>query len=209
MNTTTIIRCGSISFLAVILLCSGCNKSRTPEPVQFQSVHFVFVAETKSSAQSESMTSEIWQQADKMRIERADGTVFITAAPHEYKFKKGEQVGLRITRTKKNNPSIPPLQETLQEVREIKSAGKLVKIETLDGIECERYEAERSASGRLGGPLKSTVWLSRSTGFPVKIVQESGGGISTKQYQNVEINNPLSNELFEPPTEVRLDDVNI
>jgi len=159
--------------------------------------------------------AEIWRDGGRMRIEdRTRGAVptnLVSDGGEAFVWEVGKTVGLRMAEGAARKRG-RPMHDYVRRVDQIRTKGKLVGEEKVDGHACDVYAYETPQDG------KGTYWLARDLkGFPVRVVIERsvmvpyrGKPIDTVKldYRNRDVQVParVPEELLEPPNDVQFQD---
>jgi hypothetical protein len=114
--------------------------------------------------------AEIWLSGNRMRIEEArkgsPTTVVLRTGTEVYVWEEGKSTGTKMS-VGLSARSGRPSHDYVRKIEEIRSRGKKIGVEKVDGYSCEIFEY-----GSLP-PEKGTYWLATEVqGFPVKAVTE-------------------------------------
>ncbi len=159
--------------------------------------------------------AEVWRDGGRMRIEdRTPGGVptnLVSDGGEAFVWEVGKTVGVRMAEGAARNRG-RPVHDYVRRVDQIRTKGKLVGEEKVDGHACDVYAYETPQDG------KGTYWLARDLkGFPVRVVIERsvmspyrGKPIDTVKldYRNRDVQVParVPEELLEPPNDVQFQD---
>lgn len=137
--------------------------------------------------------SEVWARDDLTRYEsRADGktTVGIQRGPVMYSFVEGEATGVKV----RLRGGIGALG-LIRQIEMIKSLGKRVETEVVDGVVCDSYVFPDEATGEF-----ISTRLSRETSVPdVWVGRLPNGHVTIVYYENVEANVGIPDDRFRIP----------
>jgi hypothetical protein len=147
--------------------------------------------------------SEMWTKDEKTRIQsqvRGMTSHMIVVGDTIYQWIEGQPSGMKMPKGATPSSSSPDYMKM-----DIRTRGKKIGTETIDGHVCDIYQMETNDQGR---KAKYTGWLMRDKSwFPAKWVIESGKTKTTSLMRDVEIPANVPESMMTPPANVRFQDM--
>jgi outer membrane lipoprotein-sorting protein len=145
---------------------------------------------------------EVWLKNEKVRMKAqmsGMNTNMIIAEDAIYQWMEGQPMGMKLPKGTESSASADYVK------MDLRTKGKKIGTETVDGLVCDVYVLETNEGGR---KAKHTGWLARAkSGFPVKWVMESGKTKTTTTNRDIEIGANVPDSMVTPPKDVRFEDM--
>jgi len=155
--------------------------------------------------------SELWMKDKKVRIHtKVMGMEMnvVKSGDWAYQWQEGQTSGMKMPANMRRRGGAS--MDYLERMDEIRTKGKKVGTETVDGHECDIYEysetpSEGSGAGRA---LKGKYWLAKDLkNFPIKSVSETGGMTITTSNYDIDLGAHVSDAMVTPPEDVKFQDM--
>ncbi len=174
----------------------------------FSSVHWKSRSEMVGGSQGDMTTeSELWMKEKKVRVKtKAMGMNMnvVKSGDFVYQWQEGETTGMKMSTTMRRRGGSS--MDYVEKMEDIRTKGKKVGAETVDGHSCDVYEYSETAGER--GPIQQKYWLARDLkNFPVKVVSETGGMKITTTNSDIEIGASVPDSMLTPPENVKFRDM--
>jgi len=151
--------------------------------------------------------SELWMREKKVRVKtKAMGMNMnvVKSGDFVYQWQEGETTGMKMSTTMRRRAGSS--MDYVEKMEDIRTKGKKVGTETVDGHPCDVYEYSETAGER--GPIQQKYWLARDLkNFPVKVVSETGGMKITTTNSDIEIGASVPDSMVTPPENVKFQDM--
>jgi hypothetical protein len=174
------------------------------QPLGIGSVHWKSKTEMTGGQQGDMTTeSEMWTKDKKLRMKTSVMGMnmnVVKSGDVLYQWQEGQTTGMRIPHGGGQSMSY------VNKVDEVRSKGKKIGNEKVDGHSCEIFEFSASDQEH-GGIGKHTYWLAKDLkNFPVKIVMETGGMKRTILNHEVDLSDTIPDSFLIPPKGVKFQD---
>ena len=174
----------------------------------FSSAHWKSRSEMVGGPQGDMTTeSELWMKEKKIRVKtKAMGmnVNVVKSGDIVYQWQEGETSGMKMSTAMRRRGDAS--MDSLEKIEEVRTKGKKVGAETVDGHPCDIYEYSETAGER--GTVQQKYWLARDLkNFPVKVVSETGGMKITTINTDIEIGASVADSLVTPPENVKFQDM--
>ncbi len=144
---------------------------------------------------------EMWKKGDLARYVmdiQGSKNILLDCDGASYSFPEGGQSGTKL------GAGVAKAMFTVMGLLDmIVKNGQNIGAETVDGQDCDVYEQE-------AGPLKQTVWVSKSTGLPVKSAQHTDyqgtDSVTVVHFKVIDAKAEISDDLFKLPAGIALND---
>jgi hypothetical protein len=199
---------GAAVGLAALLLASALQAQA------ISSGHWKSKGRMEGGPQGEMNTeSELWMKDKKVRIKtKVMGMEMnvVRAGDFVYQWQDGQTQGMKMPANvrRRSGASL----DYIEKMDEIRTKGKKVGTETVDGHSCDIYEytetpSETETQGQRG-PMKGKYWLARDLkNFPIKTVMENGDMTITTTNYDIKLNASVPDNLLTPPENVKFQDM--
>ena len=157
--------------------------------------------------------SELWMKEKKVRIKtKVMGMEMnvVKAGDYVYQWQDGQTSGMKMPANvrRRGGASL----DYLEKMDEIRSKGKKVGTETVEGHSCDIYEytespSEAESAGQRG-PMKGKYWMAKDLkNFPIKTVMETGDMTITTTNYDIDLKASVPDALLTPPETVKFQDM--
>jgi len=175
----------------------------------FSSAHWKSKSEMAGGPQGEMTTeSELWTKDKKVRVKtKAMGMNIniVKAGDFLYQWQEGETSGMKMSANMRRRPGAST--DYLEKVEEIRTKGKKVGTETVDGHACDIYEYAETRPDR-SAEVQQKYWLARDLkNFPVKVVTDAGSMKITTTNYDIDLGASVPDTLVTPPENVKFQDM--
>jgi hypothetical protein len=156
--------------------------------------------------------SELWMKDKKVRIRtKVMGMEMnvVKSGDFVYQWQDGQTSGMKMAANMRRRGGS---MDYLEKMEDIRTKGKKVGTEAVDGHSCDIYEytetpSEDGAAGRRG-PVKGKYWLAKDLkNFPIKTVMETGDMTITTTNYDIDLNASVPDALVTPPENVKFQDM--
>jgi hypothetical protein len=157
--------------------------------------------------------SELWMKEKKVRIKtKVMGMEMnvVKVGDYVYQWQEGQTSGMKMPANmrRRSGSSL----DYFERMDEIRTKGKKVGTETVDGHSCDIYEYTETPSetGPQGqrGPMKGKYWLAKDLkNFPIKTVMENGDMTITTTNYDIDLKASVPDTLLTPPENVKFQDM--
>jgi hypothetical protein len=175
----------------------------------FESAHWKSTTDMSGGPQGDMKTeSEVWMKDKKMRTKiqvMGMNMNVVKAGDFIYQWPEGQTAGMKMPANmrRRGGQSL----DYVNKMAEVRTKGKKIGAETVDGHSCEIFEYNDSGQ-EPGGTTKQTYWLAKDLkDFPVKVVTENGGMKTTTVNHDVELGARVPDSLLTPPNDVKFQDM--
>lgn len=176
-----------------------------PAPAQsFPNAHWKARTVIEGGGQGDlTAESEMWTKNEKTRIKsqvRGMTSHMIIVGDTIYQWIEGQPSGMKMPKGAKASSSSPDYVSM-----DIRTKGRKIGTETIDGHVCDVYEMETNDQGQR---VKHTGWLMRDkSAFQAKWVTESEKTKTTSMMRDVEVPANVPESMMTPPANVRFQDM--
>jgi outer membrane lipoprotein-sorting protein len=190
----------SRALLAIVLLC---GMAASAEAQKFSSGHWKSKTVMEGGPQGPATAEgEVWLKNDKVRMKSqmmGMNSNMLVAEDAIYQWMEGQPMGMKLPKDTESSASADYVN------MDLRTKGKKIGTETVDGLVCDVYVLETSRGGR---KATHTGWLARAkSGFPVKWVMESGKTKTTTTNRDIEIGANVPDSMVTLPKDVRFEDM--
>lgn len=188
------------ALLAVLLLGVIAGNA---DAQKFSSGHWKSKTVVEGGPQGEvTAEGEVWLKNEKMRMNSQMSGMnsnMIVAEDTIYQWMEGQPTGMKMPKDAQSKASSDYMN------MDFKTKGKKIGTETVEGFVCDIYVLETN-EGRQ--KAKYTAWLARAkSGFPVKLIMESGKSKSTTTNRDIEVPANVPDSMVTLPAKVRFQDM--
>jgi hypothetical protein len=145
---------------------------------------------------------EVWLKNEKVRMKSqmmGMNSNMLVTEDAIYQWMEGQAMGMKMPRDTESGASADYVNTDL------KTKGKKIGTETVDGLVCDVYVLETNRGGR---KATQTGWLARAkSDFPVKWVMESGKTKTTTTNWDIEVGANVPEAMVSLPKDVRFEDM--
>lgn len=157
--------------------------------------------------------SELWMKDKKVRIKTKVMGVdmsMVKSGDFVYQWQDGQTSGMKMSANMRRGGGAST--DYVDKIEDIRTKGKKVGTETVDGHPCDIYEYTETSSetGPPGerGSMKGKYWLARDLkSFPIKMVVENGGMTITTTNFDIDLAASVSEKMLTPPENVKFQDM--
>ena len=200
-----LLKSSALSFAALVL---GVCLDGSLQAQAFGSAHWKSKGEVEGGSKGSMTTdSELWMKDKRLRIKTtAMGMKMnvVKSGDFVYQWQDGQTTGMKMPATARQRGGASG--DYVNRIEEIRTKGKKVGTETVNGHPCDIYEyTETSERGRLA---KQTYWLAKDLkDFPVKLVVDLGGAKMTTINSDIELGAAVPDSLVTVPENVTFQDM--
>ena len=174
----------------------------------FSSGHWKSKSRMEGGPQGDMNTeSELWMKDKKVRIKtKVMGMEMnvVKSGDWAYQWQEGQTTGMKMPANVRRRGSAS--MDYLERMDEIRTKGKKVGTETVDGHACDIYEYTEAATD--GKSLKGKYWLANDLKhFPIKSISETGSMTITTTNYDIDLAAHVSDALVTPPESVKFQDM--
>jgi hypothetical protein len=180
----------------------------------FSSAHWKAKSQIEGGPQGDMSTeSESWMKEKKVRVRTKvmgmDMNV-IKSGDFAYQWQEGQNSGMKMPAKMRRRGGAS--MDFLEKMEDVRTKGKKVGTETIDGHPCEIYEYTEPAAEAGGSgprePAKEKYWLARDLkNFPVKTIAETGNMKITTTNYDIDLGAHVSEAMVTPPENVKFTDM--
>jgi hypothetical protein len=174
----------------------------------FSSLHWKSTSQITGGPQGDMTTeSELWMKAKKVRVKTKAMGMDLNIVKSDdvvYQWQEGQPSGMKMSASmpRRGGGSM----EYVDKMEEIRTKGKKVGTETVDGHSCDVYEY--TETGGHNGEMKQKYWMARDLkNFPVKVVSESGSTKITTSNHDIDLSASVPDSMVTPPDNVKFQDM--
>jgi hypothetical protein len=155
--------------------------------------------------------SELWMKDKKVRIKtKVMGMEMnvVKSGDWAYQWQDGQTTGMKMPANMRRRGGAS--MDYLERMDDIRTKGKKVGSETVDGHDCDIYEYTEAApeGAGAGRTLKGKYWLAKDLkNFPVKSVSETGGMTITTTNYDIDLAAHVADSMLTPPDNVKFQDM--
>ena len=173
----------------------------------FASVHWKSKSAMSGGPQGDVNTeSELWLKDKRLRVKtKAMGMDMnvVKSGDFVYQWQEGQTQGMKMSANMRRRGASMDYVEKIQDIR---TRGKKVGTETVDGHSCDIYEYTEEA--RDGGEMAQKYWLAKDLkNFPVKVVSQTQGMKITTINRDIDLSASVPESLVTVPENVKFQDM--
>lgn len=147
---------------------------------------------------------EIWVKAGKMRLKADAGEMkmnMLHLGEENYTWMDGTGQGMRVSSAMSKRGGRPS-HDYINKIETVRTKGKKVGAETIDGHPCEIWDYDGGEGDR------GKYWLATDLkNFPVKIITETPRGKTTYHNTDIQIPGSVSDDMFALPKDITFRDM--
>ena len=196
---------------AGVAFAAGLAITSVARPEMFPSAHWKSKIEVEGGGGGEGRSGrqmptdfEIWVKAGKMRLKADAGEMkmnMLHLGEETYTWVDGTGQGMKISSAMSKRGGRPS-HDYVNRIEAVRSKGKKVGTETIDGHACEIWDYDG------GEGDKGKYWLAQDLKFfPIKVVAETPRGKTTYHNTDIQIPGSAPDDLFVLPKDITFRDM--